>query len=151
VVASHLDFTPHSFQAKVHAAIAELKESELKEVVELCNRVLRKAIAQDNVTTTHKYQDFLRGALAGSAGTAHALLRSFETDAGTSYEIIDDTRASTQGVSIKERMTTRCVQWGVDKWDVLNRSRQHDLDLAWQKLQAASTQEDIQKPKFGLR
>ena len=90
-------------------------------------------------------------ALAGSAGTAHALLRSFEKDAGTSYEIIDDARASTQGVSIKDRMTTRCVQWGVDKWDVLNRSRHHDLDLSWQKLRAACTQEEVQKPKFGLR
>jgi hypothetical protein len=143
--------SPAAFQNKVHTAIQELKDSSIKEAIVSCNKALHAAIAQDNADTTHKYQDFLRKSLAGSAGTAHALLRAFEKDNGISYEVIDDTRAKTQGVSIQERMTTRFCQWGVDKWDVLNCNRQSDLTVAWQKLQDACNHEECQKPKFSLR
>ena len=125
-----MDTSPAPLQASIHEAIGSLNETAIKGAIDCCNKALRGAIAQDNATTEHKYRDFLKQSLAGSAGTAHALLKAFEKDNGTSYEVIDDIRASTQGVSIKDRMTTRCCQWGVDKWDVVRPDRQKDLQLA---------------------
>ena len=118
--------SPSAFQACIHTALG-LKESQLKGAIATCNKLLRAAIVHDQGQAEKNYSAFLKGALERSAGRAHALLKTFEKDHGTSYELIDDARSAAQGVSIKERMTTRFYQWGIKKWDVLNPQWQDDL------------------------
>ena len=143
---SKMRSAPSAFQACVHNSLS-LKVSQLKGAIVTCNKLLQAAIAQDQELTSKNYMIFLRDSLEGSAGRAHALLRTFEKDQGTSYELVEDARASAQGDTIKQRMTARCFQWGIKKREVLSTEWKDDLQDATRMLEEACADEEVQTPR----
>ena len=79
----------------------------MEQATQVTNDCLWNAVQCSAKESNQRYLQFLRKSLAGSAGVGHSLLKTFERDAGVSYEEVDDIRAETQGPSVKDRMVTR--------------------------------------------
>ena len=72
--------------------------------------------------------------LSGSAPAGHALLKVYEKDRATDYQLQDYATQQKQGVAIQDRMNSMIFTWGIGKWDCLSKERISKLEHAMQKL-----------------
>ena len=87
-------------QALLANSILSLEPATIDQSIQKVKQCLGKGVQDDARDSNPKYLHFLQRSLEGSAGTAHALLRTFEKYAGKFYEEVDDALGrSTSGES----------------------------------------------------
>ena len=89
--------------------------------------------------------------LSGFAPAGHALLKVYEKDRATDYQLQDYATQQKQGVAIQERMNSRIFTWGVGKLDCLSKERISKLDHAMHKLRKNCEGNRTEAPKFHFR
>ena len=98
-----------------------------------------------------KYSTFLDNSLCGAAAAGHGLLRVYEADAGASYEDADTQRLLKQGVSLKERMTTRISDWGIGKWQVHSDHLATDVAEAGENIREVCADPELELPRHSMQ
>ena len=146
-----LKMDPVKIERRIIDAISSPEPQVIEQAIQITNHCLRKAVQCSAKESNQKYLHFLQKSLIGSAGVGHSLLKTFERDAAISYEEVDDIRAMTQGLNVKDRMTTRICSWAAGKWKVQHRWYQQEIQEAWERITQACADPELERPKIYIQ
>ena len=88
----------------------------ISETIYAANAVLNAAVKTLGAAVDKSFADFAVSACSKGASVGHEVVKVLERDATISYETEKDILHKELGATIGQRMNSRTVEWGSEKW-----------------------------------